>query len=151
MRRSRNTGRPVLLVYGYNPQITDEFREALRRRLLDHVEEEDTLYCFLCGTAITREAERVTMQGSHEHTFTNPGGYVYQIGCFRRAPGCEQVGAFTEEHTWFPGYSWRYAVCGSCGTHLGWTYSSAGRNEFYGLIVDRLLSSSAKRHFPGTN
>ncbi len=86
------------------------------------------------------------MGGCHEHTFTNPGGWVYRIGCFRRAPGCAQAGEFTEAYSWFPGQAWRYALCAGCRTHLGWVYRQAGGEaseaEFYGLILDRLVGAS---------
>ena len=80
------------------------------------------------------------MAGSHAHRFTNPVGYVYEIGCFRAAPGCGHVGEFIAEHTWFAGYSWQIAVCGGCGEHLGWRYRGAEAGMFYGLITGRLVS-----------
>ncbi|XP_022788151.1 uncharacterized protein LOC111328060 isoform X3 [Stylophora pistillata] len=27
-----------------------------------------------------------------------------------------------EEHSWFPGYAWRVAVCPQCGAHMGWSF-----------------------------
>jgi hypothetical protein len=114
-------------------------------------EPEGGLLCFACGHPITSERERFAVGGAQEHTFTNPGGWVYRIGCFRRAPGCAQAGEFTEEYSWFPGQAWRYALCAGCRTHLGWVFrgASAGAGgaagsaqpEFYGLILDRLVGA----------
>jgi hypothetical protein len=30
---------------------------------------------------ITSPAERIVVQGSHQHTFANPHGIIYEIGC----------------------------------------------------------------------
>jgi hypothetical protein len=103
-------------------------------------EPEGALLCFACGHPITSESERIAAGGAHEHTFTNPGGWVYRIGCFRRAPGCAQAGEFTGEYSWFPGQAWRYALCAGCRAHLGWAFRGA-QPEFYGLILDRLVGS----------
>jgi hypothetical protein len=112
---------------------------------------EGGLLCFACGHPITSERQRFAAGGAHEHTFTNPAGWVYRIGCFRSAPGCAQAGEFTEEYSWFPGQAWRYALCAGCRTHLGWVFrgASAGAGgaagsappEFYGLILDRLVGA----------
>jgi hypothetical protein len=96
--------------------------------------------CFACGLTITTLRERISAGGAHEHTFTNPGGYVYRIGCFRRAPGCVRAGEPTREFSWFPGYAWRYALCSGCRAHLGWAFLG-GEDEFYGLILDRLTEA----------
>lgn len=84
------------------------------------------------------------MHGGSEHTFSNPDGFVFHIGCFRNAHGCTAVGIPTLEHTWFSGYSWRIAVCARCQTHLGWWYR-APADQFYGLIVDRLSAEGPTR------
>lgn len=101
------------------------------------------LYCIRCRHQVTHEDERIPMRGGNEHTFTNPHGFVFHIGCFRNARGCAPVGTPTLEHTWFPGYAWRIALCASCETHLGWGFGAAA-DRFYGLIVDRLSTSPAK-------
>jgi len=103
-------------------------------------EPERNYFCAYCGTAITSEGQRTEKEGSFSHTFTNPGGYVFGIGCFRRAPGCMDAGDYTDEHTWFPGYQWCYALCCGCTSHLGWRYESKNRGAFYGLILDRLIA-----------
>jgi hypothetical protein len=101
---------------------------------------EGRLLCLACGYPITSLRERITAGGAHEHTFANPGGYVFRIGCFGRAPGCVQAGQPTLEHTWFAGHTWRYALCGGCRAHLGWAFRG-GQSGFFGLILDRLLEA----------
>jgi hypothetical protein len=104
-------------------------------------EDEDIIVCRQCNLPITRPAERINKDGAHRHTFANPHGIVYEIGCFRTAIGCGYTGPASDEFTWFKGYDWRIAVCRACLTHLGWLFSSAGSDQFHGLILDRLKSS----------
>lgn len=94
------------------------------------------LRCAACGNAVTVPAEATAIAGGHAHTCTNPAGVTFRIGCFTRAPGCDEAGEPTTEHSWFPGYRWRVAFCRRCGTHLGWAFSGPGR--FFGLILARL-------------
>jgi len=104
-------------------------------------EEEEYILCRQCRQAITRPAERITIQGAHHHTFANPHGIVYEIGCFRSAQGCGYAGPATDEFSWFKGFHWRIAVCRTCLTHLGWLFTSSGTAGFNGLILDRLIES----------
>lgn len=118
--------------------------EILHSQQMEEQEEDENLYCFICGQIITKTHNRISVEGAHKHTFTNPGGYFFEIGCFREAPGCEQAGEFTDFYSWFDGYTWCYAMCRSCRVHLGWVYR--GEDSFFGLVLDRLLSS--KESFP---
>jgi len=93
--------------------------------------------CAMCGRAITTSAERTSVAGAQEHTRFNPGGHVFRFGCFRDAPGCRVAGGPTFEATWFSGYSWRYALCGGCGVHLGWRFE--GPDGFFGLVLALLV------------
>jgi hypothetical protein len=102
---------------------------------------EPVIVCRACAAAVTRPQEAVAMAGAHRHTFANPHGIVFEIACFADAPGCTQVGAATDEFTWFAGYDWRIAICGTCHEHLGWRFQADG-GGFYGLIVDRLIFPS---------
>jgi hypothetical protein len=70
-------------------------------------EEEEYILCRQCHQAITRPADRIAIQGSHRHTFANPHGIVFDIGCFRNVKGCGYAGAATDEFTWFASYSWQ--------------------------------------------
>ena len=111
---------------------------------IDHVEQESgpgqgrRLCCRACGTGITDESQRRSVDGSHAHTRTNPAGLRFTFGCFRAAAGCRCRGAATEEYSWFAGCRWRVAACGGCGEHLGWAFS--GAESFFGLILMRLVS-----------
>lgn len=99
----------------------------------------EDLRCKACKHKITTHTETINVSGAHQHTFANPNGIVFEIGCFKIAPGCRHTGPFTPEFSWFPGYSWQISVCGSCLTHLGWRFVSAENDFFYGLILDRLI------------
>lgn len=102
-------------------------------------EEKQNIRCGLCGATITDYREKIALNGVGEKAYTNPHGYIFEIACFRNAPGCLRIGFPTEEYTWFPGYVWRYAVCGSCKGHLGWHFANGIGDTFYGLIVKRLI------------
>jgi uncharacterized CHY-type Zn-finger protein len=100
--------------------------------------QDKNIYCAICGHVITSVGARFKMNGSCEHTFTNPHGYVYTITCFKNAPGTKNAGEETEEYTWFPGYAWSYALCGQCTSHLGWVFAKQRADIFYGLISERI-------------
>ena len=102
----------------------------------------ETLCCASCHRPVTSAAERLVVAESHVHSRRNPLGIEYTFGCFADAPGCRAQGADALEYTWFPGYAWRVAVCGGCGTHLGWRFS-ADSGRFFALIVTRLKSVNA--------
>lgn len=99
------------------------------------------LLCSLCLFPITTSESRMEIQGSHVHTFANPHGYVYRIGCFLTAPGCLADHRETEEFTWFQGFAWSVEVCGRCLSHLGWRFRGAA-GSFHGLVLDRLVEEN---------
>ena len=110
----------------------------------DAAPEEDTqaarrVLCRECLHPITREQDRTEVHGAHQHTFANPSGIVFTIGCFQFADGCGAAGSPSEEFTWFRGFSWRVAVCTACLAHLGWLFSTASGAAFWGLILDHLI------------
>ena len=101
---------------------------------------EHALVCVVCGHRITDEDYRMEMSGAHQHTFVNPAGFAYVIGCFTAAPGCIHLGSTESAFSWFPGWTWQLAACARCRAHLGWVYRNAGE-QFHGLIADRLRPS----------
>lgn len=96
------------------------------------------LSCARCRRPITTTAARIEMAGSHVHTFKNPDGFTFRVGCFREASGLRRVSPQSSEATWFAGYTWQIEVCAGCQEQLGWLYRS-GEHTFHGLIVDSLI------------
>lgn len=94
------------------------------------------LCCAACGHPITTTAARTSIAGHHLHTFCNPHGLVFEVGCFTEASGCAATGPAEDFFSWFPGYAWRVGICRNCHVHLGWSYGEGP--DFWGLIVDRL-------------
>jgi hypothetical protein len=105
-------------------------------------EVEPYILCRDCLHPVTRVQERIAVNGAHRHTFANPHGIVFEIGCFKRASGCAAVGPASDEFTWFAGYRWRAGLCAACLTHLGWVFTAAGGDGFHGLILERLIEPS---------
>jgi hypothetical protein len=95
--------------------------------------------CSVCGTLIALSADLVKINGTDTHSFVNPSG----IRCnFRSFVHCENVLVDERlflEYSWFPGYGWRFLICGSCSRHLGWKYDLVNQGmqpqEFFGLLT----------------
>ncbi|MBW1898587.1 MAG: hypothetical protein JRI61_05950 [Deltaproteobacteria bacterium] len=103
-------------------------------------EDEELIFCRKCRHIITRPVEAIQVSGQHLHTFANPNGQIFEIGCFQMAEGCGHIGQQTAEWSWFKGFSWKVAVCGRCLVQMGWTFiSSKGLDNFHGLILERLV------------
>lgn len=102
-------------------------------------EQSRALLCRICLLPITTRKQRIEKEGKHLHTFFNPAGIVYEIGCFRNAPGCRTYGPLSSEFAWFTGYSWQVVCCCSCQEHLGWRFLKD--DEFFGLIVKKLVEN----------
>ncbi len=124
--------------------MTDEDLELLSHSDAEKGEEEDpNIYCASCAYIITEKKHRIPVNGSVRHVFTNPHGYVFEIACYRTAPGAAAAGENNSDFSWFEGYAWDYVFCKSCLDHLGWKFrpNSRGREkkrDFFGLIINKL-------------
>lgn len=96
------------------------------------------IVCRNCSHPVTDPTQRINMNGGFYHTFANPHGQVFEIGCFQRAPGCAAASDLSVEFTWFAGYAWQVGICTNCAGHLGWVFTAPG-HRFFGLILDRLV------------
>ena len=46
------------------------------------LEDGPVIRCRQCLQEITRSSEKIAVDGAHRHTFANPLGLVFEIGCF---------------------------------------------------------------------
>ena len=118
------------------PQVPKE--EADSATSIHEVREEKWYVCRQCNQRITQPGFHLNVQGSHEHTFANPSGIVFDIKCFSNALGYSFIGPSSAEFTWFSGHSWRIIICSSCLTHIGWYFSNNSGEGFFGFVADRI-------------
>lgn len=105
-------------------------------------DEEAWYVCRNCHQKITRPSDQIGIQGQHRHTFANPSGVVFEIGCFATAEGFSFMGPASAEFTWFSGFSWRITICAACLNHIGWFFSSGSGDSFFGFIADQIILRS---------
>lgn len=134
---------PTGVFLKYDSELINKILDKTTYRDEEDSDEKRFLLCKTCNTVITSSEKRIDISGGHRHTFKNPAGIMYTIGCFSRARGCFTVGAPTDEFSWFPGFSWCFAMCAQCLSHMGWQYQSTGEN-FYGLILDNIVEGPEK-------
>lgn len=106
-------------------------------------EEELWIVCRNCHNRLTRPSEQTSISGSHQHTFANPSGVVFEICCYRWAQGFAFRGPPSTDFTWFAGHSWQIVICASCQAHLGWHFSGGAAGQFFGFILDQLSKSAS--------
>jgi hypothetical protein len=120
------------------PPVDAPAAGPIERRL----EDESWLACASCGAFVTESRARLHVNGAHEHSFINPAGLIFRIGCFSDAPGVRRVGEESSHWTWFAGFAWQIALCQSCAEHVGWSYRNAD-SRFVALIADRVVERRA--------
>jgi hypothetical protein len=130
---------PLWFFRKYSDEQLQKVSQRLKQLWKEKKKKKEFILCRSCSHIITSIDRKIEIDGQHAHTFTNPAGIVYRIGCFSEAPGCFNFGEPTEEFTWFPGFAWSYANCLKCFMHLGWFYQSGDRH-FYGLILNHLIA-----------
>lgn len=100
--------------------------------------DQEIITCAFCNHHITDPSDQIQVNQSFRHTFANPHGYIFEIGCFSNAPGCVSMSIPSNDFSWFAGYSWEIAECRQCSNHLGWFFSS-GTDGFWGLILENII------------
>jgi hypothetical protein len=130
---------PPSIDYRFFQRFTEKQFAKIQQKLEQesYKDEKKPILCKACQHKITSYENKIEVNGQNQHAFSNPGGFIYEIGCFSQATGCVNQGSPTLEYTWFKGYYWRFALCSNCYIHLGWFYQSAN-DSFYGLILNCL-------------
>ena len=135
-----STPPPPAIMWLKTPAAPERSDGTLPGSAVQEEEREDPMVlCRECLFPVTREEAQTTMSGGFQHSFANPAGIVFTIGCFRTAEGCVPVGPASDEFTWFPGFAWRVGVCRGCLAHLGWFFAAPSGAAFWGLILDHLI------------
>lgn len=127
--------------YALRPKTERDHSDQPEKHIETDIEPADNalwIVCRQCLQRLTRPSERTVVNGSHRHTFANPSGVVFEIGCYRTASGLALIGPPSYEFPWFAGHSWQIAICSTCQWHLGWLFKGRGGSQFFGLISDRL-------------
>ncbi|VAH21344.1 unnamed protein product [Triticum turgidum subsp. durum] len=98
----------------------------------------DLIKCGYCKSEIAKHSDVVVMSSDGPlGTYVNNHGYVHATITVNNATGLALEGDPTEEHSWFPGYAWTIASCASCGSNIGWLFSTTKRHlypkSFWGI------------------
>ncbi len=130
----------VKLLYNFREEPGREQTSdpALKDKDEKSARSQGAIRCKNCGWNITTKEQRIAVNDSHTHTLFNPAGIVFELVCFRKAPGCFLAGEPTSEFTWFAGHVWRYALCQNCNNHLGWFFEGSD-SSFFGLILSNIV------------
>jgi len=107
-------------------------------------------HCAQCGVFITQSGALVSINGSHEHSYVNPAGIRCNFMTFLASENSLALEDLYLEHSWFPGYGWRFLICESCFQHLGWQYEAVREAVsplgFFGVLIDSVKSVAADNH-----
>lgn len=115
-----------------NPLPLDELQQ-------EEEESQDQAYCCVhCENLLVLKSHAIRVQEQHTHHFVNPQGILYEVACFRTAPGVIALGEPSFYWTWFVGYRWQTALCKTCKRHIGWKF--LGEDDFFALIEQQLIS-----------
>lgn len=86
-----------------------------------------SLACRRCGVAVAKMSDIVVVSDGGAHgSYVNPGGVVHDmvtVGPNVAGQSTRCHGDPSAEHSWFPGYRWTIATCGTCGVHVGWRFT----------------------------
>jgi cereblon len=114
------------------------------------------IHCKGCWASEQRKtaiAFRTSMPLFTTATCMNPMGHIFHLVLIPDTEaGASQtqnlvvVGPPYVEHSWFPGYTWSFALCMHCGGHVGWRFlprgSSTNRPAIWGIRSTEFMNSA---------
>lgn len=108
----------------------------------DEHDKSQAYHCTVCGVLIARATAAVRINGAHKHSFVNPAGIQCNFYTFVTCTNVLEHHELYEEHSWFPGYGWRFLMCARCLHHLGWKYDAVHPDRhpesFFGVLINAL-------------
>ena len=107
--------------------------------------EASSILCRSCNNVITDKSSKIQIDGSFAHTFANPHGIIFRIGCFNSAPGVIFSKQESGQFSWFSDFVWSVCACSFCATHLGWRFRKEEK-VFFGLVLATLVEKDSKKN-----
>lgn len=130
----------VIVASGSEVLTPEELDPALKNIVeIGDLPKEGFFYCVRCDAVIGHVRDRIEINGSFDHRFTNPHGYTHHFGCHKEAHGCTIGEGPYSADSWFPSYAWRLANCTECGMHMGWLFEKPS-DHFFGIILDHITT-----------
>jgi len=100
----------------------------------------DIFVCAVCDHIVASSSDSLALNGSHTHEGIGSDGTQVQIRTFSSARGLAETGVPRAAAPEWAASGRRClgGVCGSCKTHLGWSYraQSKGEESFKALQMD---------------
>ncbi|KAL8504057.1 hypothetical protein ACS0TY_022699 [Phlomoides rotata] len=118
------------------------------RKEIELLECFDKMRCRTCQTLVAKRSDMLVMSSDGPlGAYANPQGFVHEVMTFTRTTEIAVKGHPVKEYSWFPGYAWSIAECITCGTQMGWYFSTTKKKmrpqAFWGLrstqVVDEKL------------
>ncbi|MCG8571278.1 MAG: cereblon family protein [Spirochaetes bacterium] len=130
-------------------KLSDQYKQYLDPKELEEIDDgsggdDNWIVCSICQNKLTKNKEKIEINGSHHHQCTNPHGLSFHIRCFQKVQHIKNMGNPSANFSWFSGYKWTIVICHQCHVHLGWKFQSDS-HHFYGLINDRLIEENDNR------
>ena len=92
--------------------------------------------CKQCQTPIAFISDEIPISDMGAQSVqVNPNGFVHEVITVRTTQNTRALGNSVPADSWFPGFYWRFLVCGNCTDFVGWAYSRPNEWEmaFAGL------------------
>lgn len=108
------------------------------RREIELLESFDRVRCKNCQTVIGKRSDMLVMSSEGPlGAYVNPQGYVHEIITLYEANSLLLRGGPVKEYSWFPGYAWTIADCGTCESQMGWLFTATNKKlkprSFWGI------------------
>ncbi|XP_057721985.1 uncharacterized protein LOC130936032 [Arachis stenosperma] len=108
------------------------------RREIELLESIDLVRCKICQALIAKRSDMLVMSSEGPlGAYVNSNGFVHEIMTLSKSKGLALMGPPVTEYSWFPGYAWTIANCGTCEIHMGWLFTATNRKlkprSFWGI------------------